>query len=97
MIKNEKKNKEPNEEARKEMQKELATLEVNLADKQARVEEITNGLGPNIQTAQCVGLDIKKSEYWVFNLEPNKIYVRCPAVQDDKETEDNWYFYDKQV
>ena len=29
--------------------------------------------------------------------EPNRIYIRHPAIMNDVETEDTWYYYDKKV
>jgi len=47
-----------------------------------------------IQSASLIGVDVHKSEYWAFQAEPNKLYVRVPEIIS---TEEEWYYYDKKV
>jgi len=55
---------------------------------------MTTELSNPLQTAFLIGSDVHRSEYWVFQAEPAKLYVRCPEIVS---TEEEWYYYDTKV
>ncbi len=62
--------------------------------KKQRLSALEIQIRTAIQPAALIGVDVHKSEYWVFQAEPNKLYVRIPEII---LTEEEWYYYDKPV
>lgn len=62
--------------------------------KRKRIDEINSTLNVNIETAIRLGLDGNKSEYWVFQGQSDKLYVKMSPIV---YTEDTWRYYDEKV
>jgi len=62
--------------------------------KQETVDAINSELVLTLQTATFIGVDGDKTEYWVFQAEPDRVYIRNPSIMS---TDEEWYYYNTKV
>jgi len=71
---------------------EMTKQENLLNKKRQRLAAIEIQIRTTVQSACLVGVDVHRSEYWAFQAEPTRLYVRVPEIIS---TEEEWYYYDK--
>mmetsp|Transcript_24403 Transcript_24403/g.21585 ORF Transcript_24403/g.21585 Transcript_24403/m.21585 type:complete len:475 (-) Transcript_24403:1751-3175(-) len=79
------------------MENQMKAVQQRIDEKQERIEDIGNQLLLTTQTAQRIGQDCNKTEYWVFFFDPSRVYVKYPAVMQSTDSVDSWYYYDSKT
>jgi len=72
----------------------LNKVETSKDKKQRRIEEISAILSTSVETAIRLGVDGNKSEYWMFQGKPDKLYIKLSPIVC---TEDTWMYLDEKV